>query len=241
MIETFNGLILTEVKYGETSKIINVLTDKFGLVGIHAKGARSLKSPFRNATNKLILNEFIVKYNKDKLSNLKEINIINNFKNIKKDIEKIGYASLLLDLTNQVIKHGSSDNLFYNLSNALIKIDEGLNPNVITIIVMLKYLDNLGVAPVLDCCLECGNTNIATISSYRGGFVCKNCLKDEEIMSEKAINLLRMFYLVDIKKIDKIEVNKDIIKELENFIEDYYTRYTGLYLKSKDFLNEIKK
>lgn len=241
MIETFNGLILTEVKYGETSKIINVLTDKFGLVGIHAKGARSLKSPFRNPTNKLILNEFIVKYNKDKLSNLKEINIINNFKNIKKDIEKIGYASLLLDLTNQVIKHGSSDNLFYNLSNALIKIDEGLNPNVITIIVMLKYLDNLGVAPVLDCCLECGNTNIATISSYRGGFVCKNCLKDEEIMSEKAIKLLRMFYLVDIKKIDKIEVNKDIIKELENFIEDYYNRYTGLYLKSKDFLNEIKK
>ena len=241
MIETFNGLILTEVKYGETSKIINVLTDKFGLVGIHAKGARSLKSTLRNATNKLVLNEFIVKYTKDKLSNLKEINIINNFKNIKKDIEKIGYASLLLDLTNQVIKHGSSDNLFYNLSNALIKIDEGLNPKVITIIVMLKYLDNLGVAPVLDCCIECGDTNIATISSYRGGFVCKNCLKDEEIMSEKAIKLLRMFYLVDIKKIDKIEVNKDIIKELENFIEDYYNRYTGLYLKSKDFLNEIKK
>ena len=59
MIETFNGLILTEVKYGETSKIINVLTDKFGLVGIHAKGARSLKSPFRNATNKLICTNFL--------------------------------------------------------------------------------------------------------------------------------------------------------------------------------------
>ena len=59
MIETFNGLILTEVKYGETSKIINVLTDKFGLVGIHAKGARSLKSPFRNATNKLINFHFL--------------------------------------------------------------------------------------------------------------------------------------------------------------------------------------
>ena len=180
-------------------------------------------------------------YREDKLSVLSSVDVINPFKNIKKDIEKIGYASLLLDLTNQVIKHGSSDNLFYNLSNALIKIDEGLNPNVITIIVMLKYLDNLGVAPVLDCCLECGNTNIATISSYRGGFICKNCLKDEEIMSEKEIKLLRMFYLVDIKKIDKIEVNKDIIKELENFIEDYYNRYTGLYLKSKDFLNEIKK
>ena len=41
MIETFNGLILTEVKYGETSKIINVLSDNFGLVGIDAKGARS--------------------------------------------------------------------------------------------------------------------------------------------------------------------------------------------------------
>lgn len=242
MIEKINGLILSEVKYGETSTIINVLTENHGVIGIHAKGARSIKSPFRNSINKLMLNEFIIKYNKDKLSNLKDVTNINNYSNIKKDLELIGYASFLLDLTNQIIKEENLDNVFYNLTNALDKINNKLNPNVICIIIMLKYLDNLGVAPVMDCCCECGNkANIATMSSYKGGFVCQNCVGNEPIMSEKAIKLLRMFYLVDIAKIDKIDLNKNIIEELENFINDYYSRYTGLYLKSKSFLDEIKK
>ena len=29
-------------------------------------------------------------------------------------------------------------------------------------------------------------------------------------------------------------------KEINKFLEDYYQKYTGLYLKSKDFLSQIK-
>ena len=36
------GFVLTETPYGETSKIINVLTRKYGLIGIMCKGAKSL-------------------------------------------------------------------------------------------------------------------------------------------------------------------------------------------------------
>ena len=35
----------------------------------------------------------------------------------------------------------------------------------------------------------------------------------------------------------KLLVNK---REINKFLEDYYTKYTGLYLKSKDFLSQIK-
>ena len=50
-----------------------------------------------------------------------------------------------------------------------------------------------------------------------------------------------MLYLIDIDKIDKIDISKDIELEIDNFIEDYYSRYTGLYLKSKTFLKSIIK
>ena len=33
----------------------------------------------------------------------------------------------------------------------------------------------------------------------------------------------------------------DIKKEINNFIDDYYDRYAGLYLKSKDFLKKVIK
>ena len=43
MIEKIEGIIISEQAYGETSKIINVLTPDKGIIGMMAKGARKLK------------------------------------------------------------------------------------------------------------------------------------------------------------------------------------------------------
>ena len=50
-----------------------------------------------------------------------------------------------------------------------------------------------------------------------------------------------MYYYVDIDKISKLDLKDDVINEVNNFIDDYYDRYTGLYLKSKSFLRNITK
>ena len=185
---------------------------------------------------------FFIRKKDDKLANLNDITIINNFKNIQKDIIKIGYANYLLDLIKQVNKEGTSDFLFSYLLNSLEKINNGLNPKIITSIVELKLLDNLGVTPNLDSCVNCGDKkSIVTISSYAGGYLCEKCLKNEKIVSEKTIKLIRLLYFVDIEKIDNIDIKKEVETEVSNFIDDYYERYTGLYLKSKIFLKSIVK
>ncbi len=241
MYKKIKGIVINEYPFEENSKIINVFTEE-KIIGILAKGAKKIKSPFFSTTARFNYSNFNIKYKENGLSTLVDSDTINNYSNIKKDIIKISYVTYITELVTKVYKHDNNKNIYYLYISCLNKINEGFNPRIITTILKLKLLDYLGIKPIIDRCVVCGTKNeIVTISSYLGGLVCKNCLKDEEIMSEKAIKLLRMFYLVDIKKIDKIEVNKDIIKELENFIEDYYNRYTGLYLKSKDFLNEIKK
>ena len=45
--------------------------------------------------------------------------------------------------------------------------------------------------------------------------------------------------MVDISKISKIDVSDNIKKEINDFIDEYYDRYAGLYLKSKEFLKKI--
>ena len=50
-----------------------------------------------------------------------------------------------------------------------------------------------------------------------------------------------MFYYVDISKISKIEISEIVKEEINTFIDDYYDRYSGLYLKSKAFLKKIMK
>lgn len=236
------GIVISETVYSESSKILNVLTKDLGIIGVMSKGCRKLKSSLRSVSNKLTYGTFNISYKKDGVSTLISVDVIDSFNKIKSDITKISYASFLLELTEQVYKQNNHKNIFDLFINSLIKINEGFDPVVITNILELKYLDYLGVGLMLDGCSICGNTeDIVTISSKHNGYLCKNCIKSEPIFSNKAIKLLRMFYYVNISKISKLELHYDTVREIDNFLDEYYDEYTGLFLKSKQFLKNLSK
>ena len=224
MLESIEGIIISEKSYSETSKLITLITKEYGVINLLAKGAKTIKSPLRSATTQLTHGYFNIIYKKDKLSTLKEIDVIDYYKNIKKDINKISYAIYILDLAQQVIRQTNNKETFENLKSALKKIEQNLNPLIITNILELKCLKYLGVMPIIDKCSICGSENIITLSSDAGGLLCKNCRKTETIVDEKTIKLIRMLYYVDINKIDKIEIKKKISDEINFFINSYYER-----------------
>ena len=241
MIINIDGIILNSKNYGDTSKIIDIFTKEYGVIGVIAKGCKSLKSNLRSVTDKFTYATFTIFYKKDKLSILNEATIINNFSNIKKDIEKISYASFILDLTNQVYKQSSNSDLYDLLINALIRINDGFNPLIITNIVELKYLEFLGVMPNLNSCSVCGSKVIITLSSDKGGYLCNKCRVNEPITDEKVLKLIRIYYYIDIKKISAFNVDIAIVNKVNNFIDEYYDRYTGLYSKSKSILKKLNE
>lgn len=242
MISKFEGIIITETPYGDNSKIINVLTKERGIVGIMCNNAKSIKNPLRTKTLKFTYGYFHINYNENKLSKLVDVDIINNLSNIKEDIELISYMSYITDLTYQVVKQNNDKDIFNIFINAVLKINEKKNPLIVTNILELKYLDYLGVGLNLDSCIRCGSQkNIVTLDPDEGGYVCKNCYKNEKILDAKSIKLIRMYYLIDISSISDIKINKYIAQEINYFLDKYYERYTGLYLKSKDFLKKINQ
>ena len=241
-IEKVEGIVVSETNYGETSKIINLITKKYGLIGVIAKGCRNIKSPLRSVTSKLTYGTFIIYYKENKLSTLKEVTVLNSFKKLKQDITGISYAAYMLELSEGVIKQSNNPEIFNLLIQSLTKINEGFDPLVIMNILELKYLDFLGVMPIIESCAMCGSTNsIVTLSSYRGGYVCKDCYTNEKMVSEKTIKLIRMFYYVDISKISKLDISLEAKNEINMFLDDYYSRYTGFYLKSKKFIKNLQK
>ena len=242
MITKIEGIILSEVDYKESSKIINVLTKEYGIIGVIARGTKQIKNKLSGVTSKLTYGYFHIKYKENGLSQLIEVDIIDSFKSIKKDINMTSYAIYILELADRVYKHEKNNNIYDLLIASLKKINEGYDYKVITNIFELKMLDFLGIKPVVDECVMCGNKNdIVTISSYRGGYICNKCVKDDPIVNIKTIKLLRMFYYVDINKITKLDVSDNIKNELSRFITDYYDRYSGLYLKSREFLQNLDK
>ena len=235
------GIVVTDINFSESSKILNILTLDYGLIGVISKGCRNLKSKLRSTSSKLTYGYFYLNYKDEKLSTLTEVEVLDEFKNIKKDLTKIGCAFYLIDLAKQVIKEDDSSEVFSILEQALLKMENGLDPLLITNIVEYKYLRFLGVMPVTNKCASCGSDkNIVTINGDAGGYLCKSCYNGEYIVDEKTIKLLNVLNIIDISKIKELNIPDKNKKELNTFLENYYIRYTGLYLKSKDFLNQIK-
>lgn len=241
MIKKIEGIIVSVVDYKESSKIVNIFSPSEGVIGVMARGTKKIKSNLSGVTDKLTYGYFHIDYKENRLSNLIEVDVIDGFKKIRRNIDLISYANYLVELSSMAYKHESNSNIYSLLIASLKKINEGYDFEIITNILELKLLEYLGIKPVIDSCVSCGSkTDIVTISSYKGGYLCKNCVYDDVIVNIKTIKLLRMFYYVDIGKISKLEVSDNIKKELNRFIDDYYDRYSGLYLKSKMFLKNLQ-
>ena len=240
MIIKEKGIIISETPYGDHSKIINILTENKGMIGVMCKSVKSVKNPLRSKTLKFTYGYFHIRYNETKLSYIIDVDIIDNLSHIREDIELISYMSYITDLTYQVVKQNNDPSIFELYENTVLKINEGMNPGILTNILELKYLEYLGVGLNLESCIKCGNTkNIVTLDPDEGGYICQNCYTNQKILSPKSIKLIRMYYLIDINSISEINISLDTASEINYFLDKYYERYTGLYLKSKDFLKRI--
>ena len=51
--------------------------------------------------------------------------------------------------------------------------------------------------------------------------------------------MFRLYYYVDINSITDLKISDEVSGNINRILTDYYDRYTGLYLKSKDFLMSI--
>jgi DNA repair protein RecO (recombination protein O) len=49
-----------------------------------------------------------------------------------------------------------------------------------------------------------------------------------------------LFYYIDMKRLGSISVKEETKKQLKQVIDGYYEEYSGLYLKTKRFLNQIE-
>ncbi len=240
MIQAVEGIIISEIPYGETSKIINIFSLNHGIIGVICKGAKSTKSRLRSFTTRFNYGTFNMYYKENKLSTLISVDIINDLSKIKQDIVLMGYLNYLTELATQVYKQNDNEEIYKLYIKIIGKINSGMDPMILTNILELKLLDYLGISLELNKCIKCGSKdNIVSIDLGSGGYICQKCYSGEGLIDSKVIKMLRMYYYVEIDSITKIDISYDVTMKINNMLNDYYDKYTGLYLNSKKFLDRI--
>jgi DNA repair protein RecO (recombination protein O) len=51
---------------------------------------------------------------------------------------------------------------------------------------------------------------------------------------------LRLFYYFDLERLGKVTVKPETKAELKLVIDSYYSEYSGIFLKSKKFLDQME-
>lgn len=240
MNKEVEGIVFKTTNYSENSKILNIFT-RDGIISVISKGCKKVKSKKRFISENFTYAKYNIIYKENKVSTLIEGEVIDYLKNIKTDITLIGYLTYITELAVNVYKQNEDGNIYDLLISSIMKINNGFDPKIITNILEVKLLDYLGVSLEVDACVSCGSKNVVSVSPYRGGFVCKNCIGNDEVLSNKTVKMLRLYSYVDIDKISELKISNEVVLEIDKFLNLYYDNFTGLYIKSKKFLKNLVK
>lgn len=126
MITQTKALVISSLKYGDTSKIVKFYTQSCGVKSFIAKGVYSKK----NKTNAFLnpLNSVELIFDNRSSSNLrffKEIRQFEHYQNLYQSPQKMAIVLFLAEILNSVLQEEeTNDALFQFISSALLTFDE---------------------------------------------------------------------------------------------------------------------
>lgn len=131
MLVSTRGIILRTVKYGETSLIIDIYTQKLGLKSCIISGIRSGKAKTKSGILQIMSLVDIVVYNKknDSLSRIKEVKAAHYYSHLPFDMIKRSVGLFITEVCAKTIKEKEENiELFRFLEDTFLEIDRTTAP-----------------------------------------------------------------------------------------------------------------
>jgi DNA repair protein RecO (recombination protein O) len=127
LIQKTRGIVFRFTKFGETSIIVTIFTEMFGLQSYMVNGVRS-----KTAKNKIALYQpltllNLVVYHRENanIERIKEIQCFHPYATLATDVRKSSIALFIAELLNKTVKEEShAGDLFDFISTSLISLDE---------------------------------------------------------------------------------------------------------------------
>lgn len=245
MLTHVEGIVIKTQNYGETHKIITILSKEMGKISAICRGVNKVKSRLQAVTQPFIRATFLIYVTKG-LSTVQQGEVLDSYRSIREDIIKTAYAAYIAELTNKLVEDKQKIASLYNqLMLTLNWIHANESYTIPVIMYELKMFQIGGFAPVVDYCVHCGRKEAPyTFSIREGGLLCSHCTS----MDEHAIHLppalpkiLATCKEVGIEQVGNISMKEENIKLLRQILDNYYEQYGGFTLKSKRFLNQIDR
>jgi DNA repair protein RecO (recombination protein O) len=241
------AIVLRSIPYGEADKIVTLYTLDFGKVKGIAKGAKRSRKRFGNTLEicSYITLSFFEKETSD-LVRLNHCDLIHSFAGLREDINKLAWASYLIELVNAMTAEKIRNKMLFKLLLVFINcIDKGILKEEIPRVFEVRLLALLGYQPLLDHCLRCkkGLAGEKIFFSVReGGVLCPACavnLPGLVPVSLGTIKTLLLTQTILLEKVGRVSFSPQSLRESKTILSLFLEQYLGKNLKSKKFLEQF--
>jgi DNA repair protein RecO (recombination protein O) len=241
----FCGIVFFRKNYRERDMLVKILTDNFGFKMFFIRGARKRGFRLGSALLPFTTANYSGAINPAGLSFINAARDVTHYRHLLEDIELNAYAAYILELAAAAF--GDSRPLgswFVQLRQALVLIEQQVDPQIITNIIEVRLLGFFGVQPDLQDCVICHQkTGDFDFSESYGGLLCPRHyhLDPHRLqLDQRTIYFLRFFSQVDLRRLHSIKVKDQTKVKLRQALDQIYDNEVGLNLKARHFLEEMK-
>ncbi|MEN8143987.1 MAG: DNA repair protein RecO [Gemmatimonadota bacterium] len=238
-IITSRCLVLQSRPFGDTSKILRLLTVDRGPISVIARGALRPKSRISGVTEPFAegVATVYMKPNRD-LHTLSSFELLRARQDLGADMSRFVTASLLCELVLRLAPQEADLTLFETLRSGLDVLLEVSAPEVpsASLVQIWRLVGYLGFSPALDDCFQCGRSlgpgEGARFDTSLGGVRCTGCGGTGTRLTNEQLDLMRAF--VQGRPMPGQSVGPEQLRILTDFVR--YHPADGLRLRSLEYL-----
>jgi DNA repair protein RecO (recombination protein O) len=220
MIERTRGIVLKTIKYRDTSAIVDVFTEQFGLKTYIINGVYKAKPRVAPSLLQLGAALQMVVYNKEgrKMNRISEVQADFYPVATVSDLKRSAIKLFLVELTRKTVRFDvSQKNLFFELRNLIFKVEYQKDPVVnFHLYYLVRLLFHLGISPDLS------DWPRKRILSVKEGALLEEIPEKGQLIPEEMVHILVAMESSGLAELHELRLTRE---QRQSFIEHMLIYY----------------
>ena len=246
------ALVLRATDFGESDRVVHLLTPDTGRLSAIAKGAKRSVRRFPGTLD--LFNHLRVQIARGRaaaLARLEHSTLLTCHPGLRAQPARFALACYVIELLDRLAPEGAvrADAApVFEFARAALRAIESLTPDErLRVFIELRAFNALGMRPELRRCVRCGRelaneSKRVAFHVSEGGPVCRPCRAGLEGLLEVHLGTLRALeqgLRFDLARLDRLALGATALAEARGLVARFQRFHLGIELRSERFLDEV--
>ncbi len=241
------AIVLRHRRFGETDRIVTLLTPARGKLDAIAKGALRPRSKLAGHLEPLTHTELLLAHGRN-LEIVTQAQTVEGFATLRDDLDRLSTALYMLELADRfTVEHAEADAVYRLLLTALLRLARGDGEQLLTRSFELALLAATGFRPEWRRCVACGeevSPDGVAWSALAGGVLCVDCRAthpEAGPIDVPVLKVLRLIQEAPYEEAARVRLSSELAAGMERVMHELMHAMAERELASARFVSAVRR